>query len=74
MGKPYMTAAPPTKLGSLQCSLDGIIIVARDVFSSRSHDDSRAWQKRSVSASVTSHKLAITAGLNGCDHCAKRCG
>ena len=58
-----MTAAPPTKYGSLQCSLDGITIVTREVSSSCSQDDSRAWQNRSVSASVTSHKLAITAGL-----------
>lgn len=35
----------------------------REVPSSRNHDCKRAQQNRSVSASVTSHRLAMIAGL-----------
>jgi len=38
-------------------------MVTREASSLHNQDRNRAWQNRSVSASVTSHKLAITAGL-----------
>ena len=65
-GMPYTMGEVPISQGSLHAARDlATQSNSEAAAGSSSQSLSRDWQKRSISASVTSHRLATRAGLQG---------